>query len=278
MFQRKDDKLMRSRTAKEHVMKCHNMYFNEIMSSIDRSRIFYDNGMGFVVDGKTGDVPAVQQSMGYAPSNVLFYKGDTASCLYEMNKSVHNGKIMVLNFASWYSPGGRYLNGDIAQEEALCSQSFLYNVLSSTPIVRMYYSRHDGVETNGVFNHDCIYSPDILFFYNDCNIFADVLTIAAPDFRPFLKMGGNNVSLRYQLCKVRHDRVKVMLSVAKYCGIKNIILGAWGCGVFKNSVIEVSQEFRGYLTNEFVSDFDIVAFAIPHSSSHKFEKFRSVWM
>ena len=41
----------------------------------------------------------------------------------------------VLNFASYNNPGGNFINGSKAQEECLCHESYLYNVLRK-------YARH----------------------------------------------------------------------------------------------------------------------------------------
>ena len=40
------------------------------------------------------------------------------------------GKTAVLNFASYSNPGGGFIRGMMAQEEALCWGGTMYNVLS----------------------------------------------------------------------------------------------------------------------------------------------------
>ena len=40
-----------------------------------------------------------------------------------------NPSSAVLNFSSYKNPGGMFINGSKAQEECLCHESFLYNVL-----------------------------------------------------------------------------------------------------------------------------------------------------
>ncbi|MEE3496454.1 MAG: TIGR02452 family protein, partial [Butyrivibrio sp.] len=48
-------------------------------------------------------------------------------------RNAGRGKTAVLNFASYRHPGGGFLNGSMAQEEAICHASFLYNVLREFP-------------------------------------------------------------------------------------------------------------------------------------------------
>ena len=54
---------------------------------------------------------------------------DTVTALLDVSKE-NPGKVAILNFASYKNPGGGYLKGSFAQEEALCSESTLYPVLA----------------------------------------------------------------------------------------------------------------------------------------------------
>lgn len=63
------------------------------------------------------------------------------------------GKTCVLNFASFKNPGGGFLKGTVAQEEYLCQNSTLYNVLSR---FTSYY------EKNRLSTNDALYSPGIV--------------------------------------------------------------------------------------------------------------------
>ena len=58
------------------------------------------------------------------------------------------------------------------------------------------------------------------------------------------------------------SRARKILSIAIENDNKNIVLGAWGCGVFRNSVQDIAEIFRILLFEEkYISLFDNVIFA-----------------
>lgn len=100
---------------------------------------------------------------------------DSVSCLF-MEKM--EGRVAVLNFASYKNPGGGYLSGMISQEEALCHESTLYQVISS--FINEYYSWNRANLNRGLYTNRALYSPNIVFEHGRKRVAADVITCAAP--------------------------------------------------------------------------------------------------
>ncbi len=80
----------------------------------------------------------------------------------------------------------------------------------------------------------------------------NVITCAAPQLSA-------NAVLPENYEKVIQSRIKKILDVAAKEGNEVVILGAWGCGAFKNPVNIVSRIFVEQLRNY---DFEIVEFAL----------------
>ena len=58
------------------------------------------------------------------------------------------------------------------------------------------------------------------------------------------------------------NRAEKILSIAVENGNQNIVLGAWGCGVFRNSVYDIAEIFRVLLFEKnYISLFENVIFA-----------------
>ena len=70
----------------------------------------------------------------------------------------------VLNFASYKNPGGMFVNGSKAQEECLCHESFLYNVLKEN---QNYYNWNNQHKNRALYLNRALYSPNIKFFHED---------------------------------------------------------------------------------------------------------------
>ena len=55
------------------------------------------------------------------------------------------------------------------------------------------------------------------------------------------------------------------------------VLGAWGCGVFKNDPGMVAEVFHEHLSGEFATAFDRVVFAIPGKHTENYQAFADVF-
>jgi uncharacterized protein (TIGR02452 family) len=167
-----------------------------------------------------------------------------------------------LNFASAKNPGGGFLGGAQAQEEALCRSSALYPCL----VTRM----HDHYEPNraqrsALYLDLAIHSPRVPFFRDDAGgwlaapVLADVITCAAPNFGALEHAGSPDLA---RVPAVLHARAELVLRVAVAHNIRTLVLGAWGAGVFRNDPALVADAFAAPLERDFRGAFDRVVFAV----------------
>ena len=174
---------------------------------------------------------------------------DSVSAVVEYSKL---GKTCVLNMASYKRPGGGVHNGARAQEECLFRCSNLIQVVPTS-----FYP----LEVN-----DALYTKDAIFFKDKDYeymepVVCDVITIAAINLNENAKYDPVQNVTDYR--KITKDKIRLMVSLAAQNGVKNLIVGAWGCGVFNNDPTTMSQYFSEVLVGEGYSvDFDNIVFAI----------------
>ena len=166
-----------------------------------------------------------------------------------------------------------FLTGSRAQEECLCHESFLYNVLkefdkSDEPSCVSYYKNNRAKVNRGLYYNRAFYTPNIIFEKDSISANFDVITCAAPNLGPTLRYG-LNVS-KEENSKVLESRIKFILDIAAENRVDTLILGAFGCGVFGQAPIEVANVFKGFLRNEFNGCFKKVIFAIPDKESYNY--------
>jgi uncharacterized protein (TIGR02452 family) len=167
----------------------------------------------------------------------------------------------VLNFANGFQPGGGFLVGAQAQEESLARGSALYPCLTAN--MQMYeFNRRQRTE----FASDwMIYSPKVPVFRNDDGSFLDepyevtFLTSPAVCVRNLTQKELENGDLIYS---TNRERIRKFLWLANYKGHRTLILGAWGCGAFRNNVQDIAGTFSDLLKGEFADCFERVIFAI----------------
>lgn len=173
------------------------------------------------------------------------------------------GKTCVLNFASFKNPGGGFLRGAVAQEEYLCQNSTLYNVLSKFPA---YYEKNRLNTNDALYWSRAIYSPGIVRL--PCETKVDVLSCAAPNVRA-------SHASDTKKTKALVSRIKFVLDILEKEECDTVILGAFGCGVFGNDPKLVAETFKRQRVLQ--RGFSKVIFAIPNELSVNHHAFKEVF-
>ncbi|MFB6813875.1 TIGR02452 family protein [Streptomyces sp. NPDC056347] len=173
------------------------------------------------------------------------------------------GRIAVLNYASARNPGGGYLNGAQAQEEALCRASALYATLLRAP---EYYAHHRA-ERSAFYTDRVIHSPGVPVFRDDRGKLLDTpytvgfLTSPAPNAGV---VRTRTPEQAHRIPAALASRAERVLEVAAVRGYRRLVLGAWGCGVFRNDPAQVAGVFRALLLDggRFAGHFEQIVFGI----------------
>lgn len=232
-----------------HTKEMEKKYSNEIKYSIEHTKVYHTDFM----------IPLAN----YTPKKAILVPNTTTEAIFRDYTS--SNKIAVLNFASYKNPGGQFINGSMAQEECLCHDSFLYNVLKEQ---KDYYEWNNKYKNNALYLNRALYSENIKFFYNDENKIVDVITCAAPNYKAARRFELVTPNMNLQVLK---SRIKFVLDIAQYNNVDTLILGAFGCGVFGQDAEIVAIIFKKLL-KEYYS-FNNVIFAIPNNNEN-FNKFK----
>jgi uncharacterized protein (TIGR02452 family) len=186
-----------------------------------------------------------------------------------------SGKVAALNFASPTKPGGGFMNGRVAQEEAIARASAL------VPSIEKHHEMYSFGEqdNNPLYSDFMIYSPAVPFFRDDSGRLLEspftvsLITSAAPNAS--LIHGGR---LQQALQSTMMDRLRKIIQVAAEHNNKILVLGAFGCGVFANDLRMVATCIKELLIKEkFGHCFELVVNPMMgRFGSADFEAFRSV--
>jgi uncharacterized protein (TIGR02452 family) len=155
--------------------------------------------------------------------------------------------VVCLNFASAKNPGGGFLSGSQAQEESLARASGLYASLQTQPA---FYEFHRS-GTSSLYSDHTIFSPQVPIFRDDSGqILASgwkcsFITAAAVNAGAVRQ---NEPARAKEIVPCMERRTRMVLSVAILSGCQALVLGAWGCGVFKNEPAVVAGIFARVLS------------------------------
>lgn len=201
-----------------------------------------------------------------------------ASLLHDTSsRSTSFGRIAVLNFASPIHPGGRFLAGSPSQEESIARSSTLYHSLM-TNTAQQFYKLHLHDRRGGFYHHAMIYTPAVVVFRDDAGAWVtpfevDILTCAAVNAGQVQKeIGGraDRAKVEREIEVVMKERMARILCLMELQGAKNLVLGSFGTGAFRNSVEMVARIWADLLRTEgarYRYSFDRIVFAILDTST-----------
>jgi uncharacterized protein (TIGR02452 family) len=198
-----------------------------------------------------------------------------AACV-RLRREFPHERLAVLNFASASKPGGGFLNGRQAQEEAIARASALY--VSLVKHTEMY--QHGTSDLNPLYTDYMIYSPDVPFFRDDAGalisepFLVSVITAAAPNAKECTRP-----ELVRALRPTLKNRMRKVILQAITHGHKVLMLGAFGCGVFGNDPTDVATIEKELLVGDGLARyFEKIAnpIAPARTDRRNFEAFKRV--
>lgn len=243
-----NDKYLRSEIANNHMINMQLRYKDKIDECIKQSIIY-------------GPTPLNKQAKSLKTPRFIFENLTTQDAIYKYRNF---SNIAILNFASYRHPGGGFLNGSIAQEEALCHSSILFNVLNE---MEDFYKWNNENVNNLLYCNRAIYTPKVKFIINSVEIDVDVLTCAAPNLGAARKKSCSS----FENTTMLYDRIKFIKEIIEQNKVTTFIAGAFGCGAFKQNPEEVANIFNTIFNK---TSIDNIIMAVPgkNENSKTFEK------
>jgi uncharacterized protein (TIGR02452 family) len=225
---------------------------------LEGTKLFVPEELGSLVEKYRADASSNSRPTEFAVTNE-----STLSAARRLVLERCRPNTLCLNFASAKNPGGGFLGGSQAQEESLARASGLYASLLKQPA---YYEANRECRTPIYTNH-MILSPAVPVFRNDDgDLLAEPFAVGMLT-SPAVNAGAVRTNRPGDIPEIRPamaKRIASVLAVAAHAGYDHLVLGAWGCGVFRNDPEEVSELFANVLFNEgiFTNRFSSVVFAI----------------
>ena len=187
-----------------------------------------------------------------SPSLLVVADCDTASAALTLAR--RGPPPALLNFASATQCGGGYVTGALAQEEDLCR---VIPALHPALLQLRYPLDAAAVPTTWA----AICRQPVTYTTLPVPAPVVILTAAAVDLR-----GAPTDSAAYGAAM--RPRIRAVLSAAVAAGCQDLVLGAWGCGVFRNDARLVVSLFAEALASpEWRHRFASVVFAVPRGRS-----------
>jgi len=199
----------------------------------------------------------------------------TLAAIYRL-LAVGKDKVLALNFASAKNAGGGFLGGSQAQEESLARSTGLYPCLLEAPD---YYTSNRKT-TSCFYTDHMIYSPQVPLLKDDDGHYRPTLQLASFITAPAVNTGVVQRQEPQRLAGVElamKRRIAKVLAIALEQGHSHLVLGAWGCGVFRNDPAQIAQYFHEVIASDFKQAFETLVFAI-YAKDERFIRPFQQWM
>lgn len=225
-------------------------------------------------------------------STAITVTGDKSfEAAMRLHKEDPSARIAVMNFANAITPGGGVAKGSNAQEECLCRASTLYPLIYRKSLYSAYYKLHKDKKSARATDA-LIYTPGVVICKSDealpqrlpkdLWVTVDVITVAAPDLRDqpnvhFDLIGGGDHMTSWEQFGYHVRRAMHILTCAAAMGADTLVLGAFGCGAFRNEPEVVARAYKTAL-EEFPKVFRKIEFAVycKPGSSENYDAFKAV--
>lgn len=192
----------------------------------------------------------MQTIMGPYITNMRTVNLDTVSAARKYHQL---GKTAILNMASWKTPGGGVRRGSQAQEECLFRCS---NLGDAVPEKHYPLKDNEGLYTYGAYFFRDFHYGFILPFQ------VDVITVPAYNLNKHQINGDSE-----EYIEGTKEKIRLILWMAHQNSVKNVILGAWGCGVYANDPVFIANTFKEVIKDEFKGAFRNIIFAVINDSN-----------
>ena len=202
---------------------------------------------------KRGDVSNLRtvHCPGVPLTNVQVINADTIDAALQLHAKGSNLKnVCILNMANAQVAGGGWMNGALAQEEALCYRTSLSATLK--------YKYYPLPEEGG------IYSPRVLVIRNNMESGHGLMDMTEPKYLPVISVisvaavcqpptktdlnGGRQRYVSGADARLMEEKMRVILRIAAKNGHRQVVLGAFGCGAFGNPKEEVASMWKSVLS------------------------------
>lgn len=174
----------------------------------------------------------------------------------------------VLNMANRQTPGGGVYQGAGAQEENLFRRTNLFrSMYQFAPFAGQYGVDPSRQQYPMDRNHGGVYSPEVVVFRGeekegypllDEYYQVAVISVAAMN-RPRLTPEGE---ISPELVEGVKNKIRTILNIAIRHGHDSLVLGALGCGAFRNPPDHMARLFHQVIRKEYPGRFREICFAI----------------